>query len=782
MAVILVVIATLLAGTIVLLAPGAAVLSLLRADARLVPQLRPPAAVALGVLVLAAITAGTLALHQPAAVAGSTSLVVTALLWLAVARRDRLDAAATAADDLGSSALGWGAALRGSAARFVAGDWLRSTPWGTWVVAVAGGGFALATGFFTWNDSLYHVGQAHKLLRLAHPTFDNTLQFPDGSAHPGYLVPVWEEMLALTAWLGHTDPMIAGWVLPLLTVTIAALATCGLAVVLTRSHAVSTPVAAGWVAVQLLAMAPFPDSIHNAMHPGVIALDIIIPTVLGCILLALWSDGAGTPEAPPAPDVAGAPGGRVTRAAAVAVAGTLAIALLHVSYLVLLALGILGYVVGFALCWPWRRQVVRRHVAVLGAVAVTAAIGGGALLPGLSQLDSFGRDAQAELSAQDSDLYFKKNGVELDALLRGDKQHFHLRNDHLVKPGGLALLSLYGAVIAALLGWRRRWPGAWLLAGSTLVVLGIALTNRVFPPFVHAVSLDQARRIAGALPLPIGLGLGAFAISDAAMRLWRRGSIAVRAAAVVIVVGTGVVATTIATRVDPLIGYAGKQILPPRAVFVVLELLGLALIAGIVALVVRLAGRESRRARPRTAWPTVSSPFAASALATLIVLVAATPTWDRASSVFDMSRLDGVRTFQRAGELRLFAPRVASQLRKLPVGSVVLADPRSRDSYYAMSLAPVYVVSSVPRHTASTKANRVPQRFAEAVKFYETDTPRDARLHVLLDNDVDAVIINPKGNGQALDALNTTPGITPIAGGKNQRMYLVDRPKVRAAL
>ena len=66
---------------------------------------------------------------------------------------------------------------------------------------------------------------------------------------------------------------------------------------------------------------------------------------------------------------------------------------------------------------------------------------------------------------------------------------------------GLVLVPL------ALLAARRRWAGYVL--GATLTALLVLLVPFVFPRFVDAVSLSQARRLAGFIPFAFALAGGA---------------------------------------------------------------------------------------------------------------------------------------------------------------------------------------------------------------------------------------------------------------------------------
>ncbi|MCW2922764.1 MAG: hypothetical protein JWM98_168, partial [Thermoleophilia bacterium] len=687
-------------------------------------------------------------------------------------------------------------------ADLVSGEWLRGTPWPAFVLAAAGAVLAYEVGAHAWNDSLYHIGQAQKLLALDHPTFNNTVQFRDGSAHPGYLLPVWHEAIALVSWVGRVDPVTAAWILPALTFPVGILAVGGLGWAVTRAREATTVFAAAALLTSV-AQLPNADLVVNGMHPGNVALGVLAPLGLAMLITALWPDpevasGTATPRT-------------VTRAAAfvcvVAVAG---IGALHVGYLWVFGLGVLGYYVGWALRAPWPRAVVVRHLTTGLAVALVAGACLAILLPGLSSQEGLGRDAQQELAAnEDSGLYEGENAANLDDLLRGGTQHFHLRADYLVLGGGMALIGLLAIALVPLV---PRWPGGWYLWGSTVIVLAIALLDAVFPGFVKVVTLDQARRVERVLPLIAGLSVAALAVGVGAVRLWLRGG-AQRASAALLAVGAAAGLAVVVDSVPPLAGYGGHRIVAPWIVYAVLVALGVAVLVNLALLVRRALRRNHsttstnmplsgnsvliRGGAEGVGWPTALVGRAVAGVATLVLLVGASPVYARLGDIDEPGRVAGVGASMRTAEMRLFTPAVAKALRGLPVGSTVLADPRAntRDAYIAMAIAPVYVVSSVPRHTALTPKNRVEERFRTAVSFFDGRSGPDGvfteglsrreRLQLLLDQHVDAIIVSPRGQAYVRRMLHSAPGIRSVAlpGPKdNQRIYLVDRPALRKAL
>src|SRR5205823_2330000 len=67
--------------------------------------------------------------------------------------------------------------------------------------------------------------------------------------------------------------------------------------------------------------------------------------------------------------------------------------------------------------------------------------------------------------------------------------------------------AVRGLVALCALAWRRRF--AAFVAGGTVLVLALLLVPTVFVPFTDAVSVSQARRAAGFVPLAFALAGGA---------------------------------------------------------------------------------------------------------------------------------------------------------------------------------------------------------------------------------------------------------------------------------
>ena len=228
-------------------------------------------------------------------------------------------------------------------------------------------------------------------------------------------------------------------------------------------------------------------------------------------------------------------------------------------------------------------------------------------------------------------------------------------------------------VPAAALAWRRRW--AALVLGGSLAVLALTLPSFVFPHVADLVSLSQARRLAGFLPL-------AFAFAGGALVAARfLGVLALPLAL------AGGIALQLAYPGGFEYGRAGGPAFPAWV-----ALYGAA--AGtVVAAVVR---REVRLRRGLFA-------ALASALFVLPVAVHGFANWSAApaDTRFDLT----------PGLVRVLRARV-------PERAVVFSDPDT--SYRIAAYAPVYVAAAPTAHVADVRENRRRRRHREALRFFRT--------------------------------------------------------------
>src|SRR6185436_15768350 len=136
----------------------------------------------------------------------------------------------------------------------------------------------------------------------------------------------------------------------------------------------------------------------------------------------------------------------------------------------------------------------------LAALVVPAALFFAWLLPVIGDTESVSPD-QAE-----RDRGFAQYAGQLD----GTPDSFSVVPELFGRTGAVAVAGLLLLPLAGLAA-RRRW--AAYVVGGSLAVFAICLVPWLFTPFADVVSLSQARRLAGYLPLAFALagGIGVLA-------------------------------------------------------------------------------------------------------------------------------------------------------------------------------------------------------------------------------------------------------------------------------
>ena len=253
--------------------------------------------------------------------------------------------------------------------------------------------------------------------------------------------------------------------------------------------------------------------------------------------------------------------------------------------------------------------------------------------------------------------------------LHGSVDHFSLAPQMFGRSGAVAVAALLLVPLTALAS-RRRW--AAYVVGGSLAVFAITLVPWIFTPFSDVVSLSQARRLAGFLPLGFALGGGMGVVASLLGPL----------AAPLALVG-GLV---LQWQFPGDFGYTLEQGGPAWATWV-------AVVGAVVALVLGL-----RRLR---------SVEAAAGVASILLLL---PTFAH-----------GLREWSASPERRPspLTPGLVDALRDVvPAGGIVYSDLES--SYRIAAYAPVYVCNAPPGHVADTERNRPYARREEWKSFNRT--------------------------------------------------------------
>jgi hypothetical protein len=348
--------------------------------------------------------------------------------------------------------------------------------WDTLAVALVG----LALGVALWHvagvvhgDALFHLGRVHKLDAFGDLHVRSVDEFRDGGLHPGYAFPLWHAFLALVAKLSAADPTQVMLHEPsaIAPVAFAVVYEAGLA--LFRSVWLGIGVLAG--TVSLAALAPGHGGSYVLLgQPGTIDRHVLVPAALTLFFLFLRHPGFGL-------------------GLSLVVAG-IEVLLVHTSTAVFLGVALAGFVAARLLL---ARTDLRSAPAALAALFVPALAAVAWLLPIVRETASHS-PSSGELQRS-----LAKYGDELHV----DSLHRYALRPEVVSRGGAVAVAALTLVPLAAFASRQRW--AALVLGGTIAVLGIELLVWVFPHFADAVSISQARRLAGFVPVPFALAGGA---------------------------------------------------------------------------------------------------------------------------------------------------------------------------------------------------------------------------------------------------------------------------------
>ncbi len=341
-------------------------------------------------------------------------------------------------------------------------------------------------------------------------------------------------------------------------------------------------------------------------------------------------------------------------------AASLALALVHPTYVIFAAVPLAGYALA-------RLVLTRGELARSAAGLAFLLVPAGAVAAWLAPIvrDTASHNPSAAERARGLAHY----PGQVDVF---SPDSFRLAPELLGRPGAVAIAALVVVPLAALAS-RRRWS-AYVLGGS-VAMLAILLLPELFTPFSDAVSLSQARRAAGFLPLAAAFAGGAAVLARLAS--WWAIPAALAAGIVLELAYPGEFA------------YLLKDGGPPIAAWI-------ALVGGAVALLV--AGVLGKRGTLDDRGPlsvAVASAFV------LPVAIFGFAHWDEAP--FEASPL---------------TPGLVERLESLPEGSVLFSDDST--SYWAASVAPLYIASARPGHVADTEKNRPYERRDDANRFGRT--------------------------------------------------------------
>lgn len=510
-------------------------------------------------------------------------------------------------------------------------------------VVAAGAGFGVALWAVAGSldgDALFHLARVRKLDAFPELRLRTVDEFVDGGLHPGYAFPLWHLLLALLSRVGGVAPdaVLLHQASVLSPLAFAASYEAGRAVLGTAWAGAAALLAQ----VAVTGLAPGHGGAYPALAlPATASRQLLVPALVALFFAAVRA---------PAP------------AAFLALAaGALALALVHPTYALFVAVPLAGYVVARALLAPGE---LGRGLAGLVSLALPSAGVALWLLPLVRETASHDPSPEERLRG------LRHYAGQLDVV---GEATFRLAPEVFSRTGAVAVAALV-SVPLALLARRRRW--AALVLGGSLAVLALALLPQLFTPFSDAVSLSQARRAAGFLPFAVAFAGGAAVLAG----LGRR-------AAVPLALAAGV-ALQHAYPGD--FGYRLEEGGPALAAWIAAFGGGAALLAA--ALLRRLPSLDDR------------GPLAAACACAFVLPVA----------VHGFSRWSPAPS--QASPLTPGLVQAARE--RIPAGAVVFSDDLT--SYWLAAAAPVYVASALPGHVADTERNRPYERRRDARRFFRS--------------------------------------------------------------
>lgn len=345
-------------------------------------------------------------------------------------------------------------------------------------VIAAGIGFGIALWYVAVldGDAFFHLARVRKLEVFGSLTLQNVGEFKDGSLHPGYAFPLWHGFLALVARLADVDPIAVGRNGPTVLVPLAfglfyeagktlfRSAWAGVAVVIAQFT--MTGVAAG-----------HGGSLTSLALPATVSRQLLVPG-----LLALFFAHVREPS-------------QALFLSTAAAAGTLA--LVHPTYALFVGVPLVGYAIARALL---AHRELRPAATGIAALAVPTAIALAWLRPVV----------EATTVHNPSGQEVRRAFAQYPGQLAGNFNRYHVAAALFTRTGAVAIAGLL-CIPLAFFAARRRWA-AWVLGGS-LAIFALTLVPFVFPRFADAVSISQARRLVGFMPIPYALVGGAAVLS-----------------------------------------------------------------------------------------------------------------------------------------------------------------------------------------------------------------------------------------------------------------------------
>jgi hypothetical protein len=372
--------------------------------------------------------------------------------------------------------------------------WLRRTrPGGTGhdlrtVLAVLAAG--LLFGVVLWvvappingGDGLEHLARVRKLAELHHLRSGVTELFRGASLHPGYAFPLWHGAVASIARLAGVDAGAAMQRLPALLAPLAFLVTYAAGRAVFGSMWGGLAVLGGQLGYFALANRGTGEFVRLS-QPHQAALLLLVPALVALLFSFIESERRGW--------------------LASVGAASLALAVVHPSYVPFLVIPLLGFLVARLLLHRSARGEGARISLGVGAIVLPAALFYLWLVPAAIRATPSFTPAPAERARQ-------------IAQYRGQIQvvngGFRVAPRAISAAGPVAVAALVAIPLAGLAP-RSRW--AALAIGGAIPVLLLLLVPQLFRPFTDVVSISQGRRLINFLPWSIAFAGGALLLGRA---------------------------------------------------------------------------------------------------------------------------------------------------------------------------------------------------------------------------------------------------------------------------
>jgi hypothetical protein len=518
-------------------------------------------------------------------------------------------------------------------------DW-RQPGWGVFVIGAL---YAIPIWRFApalEGDALFHLARVRKLDAFDDLSLRAVTEFADGGLHPGYAFPLWHGFIALVSKLSGVDPTDVMLHEAAILVPLAFVLAYEAGKALFNSVWGGLAVLAGQVAIT--GLAPGDGGAYDALElPATAARQLIVPAIVALVLLFVRT--------------------RRLQLVAPLAAGSLALALIHPTY----ALFLLIPLTGFAIV---RLVFTRMDALSLGGALASVGLPTAAVLAWLAPIveETAGHTPSTQETIRALERYSRE--LNVDSLHR-----YALAPEVFSRSGAVAVAALVSIPLAALAS-RTRWA-AYVLGGS-LPLLVLMMSDRLFPHFADLVSVSQARRAAGFLPIAFAFAGGCVVLAGL-----------LRGAAVPAAFAAGLWLQLTWPGDFGHLQDGG----PAAAAWI-------ALVGGLLAIPAGLYLQH--RFRPIED----RGLLAALAAALFIVPVA----------------YHGLRDWHAPkGPLVPLTPGLVDALQtKVPKGAVVFSDLET--SYRIAAMAPVYVAAGPPAHVADTKDNRPYARREDVLRFFRT--------------------------------------------------------------